>query len=68
MVSKPGMKEQLFKCMEKLKEIQSLAVESINKMQVICKSLRLARYEQDMKAMGAPQNQIIPPSHNSSMQ
>ena len=68
MVSEPSMKEQLFKCMEKLKEIQSLAVESINKMQVICKSLRLARYEQDMKAMGAPQNQIIPPSHNSSMQ
>ena len=49
-------------------EIQSLAVDSINKMQVICKSLCLARYEQDIKAMGAPQNQIIPPSHNSSMQ
>ena len=62
------MKEQLLKCMKKMKEIQFLAVESINKMQVICKSLRLARYEQDMKAMGAPQNQIIPPSDNSSMQ
>ena len=37
-------------------------------MQVICKSFSLARYEQDMKAMRAPQNQIIPPSHNSSMQ
>ena len=89
-----------------LKEIQSLAVESIKKMQVICKSLRLARYEQetipikkgdgqcatkernlalyeqeklakyndrqckleDKRTMGAPQNQIIPPSHYSSMQ
>ena len=38
--------EQLFECMDKLKEIQSLVVESIKKMQVICKSLRLARYEQ----------------------
>ena len=94
--------------MEKLKEIQSLTVDqmkSIKKMQVICKSLCLARYEQetptkevggqyapkgrnlalneqekltketdgqcklkDKKAMGTPQNQIIPPSHNSSMQ
>ena len=94
--------------MEKLKEIQSLAVDqmkNIKKMQVICKSLRLARYEQetpikegggqcapkernlalyeqeklikesdgqckleDMKAMGAPQNQIISPLHNLSMQ
>ena len=60
--------KQLLECMDKLKEIQSLAVESINKMQVVCKSLHLARYEQDMKAMGAPQIQIIPPSHNSSMQ
>ena len=97
--------EQLLECMDKLKGIQSLVVESIKKMQVICKSLRLARYEQgtptkedggqyatkernlainkqekltkendgqckleDKKAMGAPQNQIIPPSRYSSMQ
>ena len=74
--------EQLFECMDKLKEIQSLVVESIKKMQVICKSLRLSRYEQgtptkvdggqckleDKKAAGASQNQIIPPSCYSSMQ
>ena len=97
--------EQLFECMDKLKEIQSLSVESIKKMQVICKFLHLARYEQetptkesggqcatkernlaineqekltkenggqckleDKKAVGAPQNQIIPPSCYSSMQ
>ena len=109
MVSKPGMEEQwlkqLLECMDKLKEIQSLAVESIKKMQVICKFLHLARYEQetptkesggqcatkernlalyeqekltnendgqckleDKKAIGAPQNQIIPPLHYSSTQ
>ena len=41
--------EQLLECMDKSKEIQSqsLVVESIKKMQVICKSLRLARYEQE---------------------
>ena len=36
--------------MEKLKEMQSLAVDqmkNIKKMQVICKSLCLARYEQE---------------------
>ena len=80
-------------------------MKSIKKMQVICKSLCLAGYEQetptkevggqctpkgrnlafnekekltkesdgqcklkDKKAMWAPQNQIIPPSHNSIMQ
>ena len=44
------MKKQLLECMEKLKEIQPLAVDqmkSIKKMQVICKSLHLARYEQE---------------------
>ena len=44
------MKKQLLECMKKLKEIQSLAVDqmkSIKKMQVLCKSLRLARYEQE---------------------
>ena len=44
------MKKQLLECMKKLKEIQSLAVDqmkSIKKIQVICKSLRLARYEQE---------------------
>ena len=116
MVLEPSMKEPLLECMtkqllermEKVRETQSLAVDqmkSIKKIQVICKSLCLARYEQetptkegggqcapkernlalyeqeklikesdrqgkleDKKAIGAPQNQIIPPSHNSSMQ
>ena len=39
--------EQLLECIEKLKEIQSLTVETIKKMQMICKSLHLARYEQE---------------------
>ena len=44
------MKKQLLERMGKLKEIQSLAVDqmkSIKKMQVVCKSLHLARFEQE---------------------
>ena len=59
MVSELGMKKQLLECvkelllerMDKLKEIQSLVVDqmkSIEKMQVICKSLHLARYEYEI--------------------
>ena len=58
MVLEPGMMEQLLECMkkqllermEKVRKTQSLAVDqmkSIKKIQVICKSLCLARYEQE---------------------
>ena len=49
------MKEQSLEYMEKLKEIQSLVIDqmkNIKKMQVICKSLHLARYEQETPTKG----------------